>query len=338
MVAPERPGIVPDPDGVPVDWIPSNRAGKALVGTNLLSPVDAWSTLRLMRAGERLLLRAVREHSIDMCLAMWAVPSGYLAWRVWSRTKVPYAVWTLGSDINTFARYPLVRSLIRRILRSAAWRFADGIALAERTKAVGGVGCEFLPTARRLPAAGERLDLPGRVRFLFVGRLERVKGIDVLIAAMARLRNESGVHLYVVGSGTLQAEVAAQIASAGLQEMVTVLPSVSSSQLPAYMEACDCLVIPSRKESIPVVFSEALHAGIPVLMTDAGDMGRLAREHRLMEPPPPSDPVALAEAMRAFAADPAAHKRRFEEARPGLLKIFDLDAIADHFLSAVGIM
>jgi glycosyltransferase involved in cell wall biosynthesis len=291
-----------------------------------------------MLDGERLLLRTMREQSIDVCLALWAVPAGYLAWRVRSRSRVPYAVWALGSDINSVARYPVLRSLVRRVLRGARWRFADGIELAERTKLVGGMDCAFLPTTRSLPQTAERIELQGKVKFLFVGRLERVKGIDVLIAAVARLRDVAGIRLYVIGGGSLEPELAVQVASAGLQDVVTVVPRGPASQLVAYMKACDCLVIPSRKESIPVVFSEALQAGIPLLVTDTGDMGTLAREHGLAPPVPVADPAALAEAMRAFAADPEGHRQRFEAARPKLLEIFDPEAIADHFLSAVGIM
>jgi glycosyltransferase involved in cell wall biosynthesis len=336
VVAPERPGIEPDPTGVPVYWIPSRQHGKSLVAINLLSPIELWRTMQLMRDWERVLRRAVHEQSIDVCLALWAVPAGYLAWRVHAGTGVPYAVWTLGSDINTFARYPLMRSLIRRILRGAGWRFADGIELAARTKQVGGLDCEFLPTSRTMATAGEVVDLPGRVRFLFIGRLERVKGIDVLMSAMARLKDIEGIHLYVRGDGSLEAELVSQIRSQGLGNAVTMVPRGPASRLAAYMKACDCLVIPSRRESIPVVFSEAVEMGIPMLVTDTGDMGTLAREHRLMDPVPTDDVEALANAMRAFADDPPGHKQRFDAARPELLRMFDPEIIVDRFLSAIG--
>jgi glycosyltransferase involved in cell wall biosynthesis len=118
--------------------------------------------------------------------------------------------------------------------------------------------------------------------------------------------------------------------------MVTMIPPGPASHLAAYMKACDCLVIPSRRESIPVVFSEAVQMGIPMLVTDTGDMGTLAREHGLMDPVPPEDIDALARAMRAFADDPAALKRRFDAARPKLLRMFDPEIIVDRFLSVVG--
>jgi glycosyltransferase involved in cell wall biosynthesis len=334
VVAPERPGIEPSADGVSVFWIPRHGSTKAIVQTKLTSPKEIWGTIQLLRDGERLLLRTVREHSIDVCFALWVVPGGYLAWRVGRRTRTPYAVWALGSDINTFARYPVVRSLIKRILKRARLRFANSQVLAERVTELSGADCQLLPATRTLPLSHRRLDLHGRVRFLFLGRLERVKGVDVLLDAMARLKPDDGIHLYVLGGGSLESRLVSQIAAAGLQEVVTMVSSPPNDVVAAYFASCDCLVIPSRSESLPVVFAEAVQAGIPLLVTDTGDMGRLARKHGLMPPVPAEDAVALAEAMRQFAADPARQRRQFEAARAGLRDLFDPEAGADRFLAA----
>ena len=336
VVAPERVGVKASSDGVSVSWIPRGGHTKPIVQTNLTSPRDLWSTVQLLRAGERLLLRVVREHSIDVCFALWVIPSGYLAWRVGRRTGVPYAVWALGSDINTYSRYPVIRSLIKRILKRARGRFANSDVLAERVSALSGADCQFLPATRTLPVSRRRLDLPGRARFLFLGRLERVKGVDVLLEAMVRLGADKGVHLYVLGGGSLEPQLASKIAAAGLEDVVTMVASPPNDVVAAYLGSCDCLVIPSRSESLPVVFSEAVEAGLPLLVTDVGDMGRLARKHGLTRPVAPEDPAALAEAMLAFAADPAGHRRRFDAARPSLLDLFDLDAGVGRFLATFG--
>jgi glycosyltransferase involved in cell wall biosynthesis len=336
VVAPERSGIEPSADGVSVSWIPRGGRSKPIVQTNFASPGELWGTVQLLRAGEQLLLRTVLEHSIDVCFALWVIPSGYLAWRVGRRTKVPYAVWALGSDINTYARYPVIGSLIKRILMRAGARFANSEVLAERVSALSGADCQFLPATRTLPTSNRRLDLSGSVRLLFLGRLERVKGVDVLLEAMARVGSDKGVHLYVLGGGSLQPQLASQIASAGLEDTVTMVPTPPNELVAAYLESCDCLVIPSRNESLPVVFSEAVQAGLPLLVTDVGDMGRLARKHGLMRPVAPEDPAALAEAILAFAGDPAGYRRQFEAARQGLLDLFDLDAGTDRFLASFG--
>jgi glycosyltransferase involved in cell wall biosynthesis len=88
-------------------------------------------------------------------------------------------------------------------------------------------------------------------------------------------------------------------------------------------------------ESNPIVFSEALQAGIPMLLTDVGDMGQLAREHGLADPVPAADPAALASAMEGFARDRERHLSSYKKARERLLAIFDLGATADRFLATV---
>ena len=336
VVAPERPRIESPSDGVSVLWIPRREPNKPLVQTKLTSPRELWDTIQLLRLGERLLLRVVRENSIDVCFALWVVPAGYLAWRVGRRTRVPYAVWALGSDINTFARYPVVRTLIKQILKGARRRFANSEMLAGSVSKLSGADCQFLPATRTLPVSRTRLELAGSVRFLFLGRLEPVKGVDVLIEAMADLKSEPDLHLYVLGGGSLAGRLASRIADAGLQELVTMVPSPPNDVVASYLSSCDCLVVPSRSESLPVVFAEAVQAGIPLLVTDVGDMGRLARKHNLMPPVPPGDAAALASAMKSFAADHAVRRRQFEEARPGLIELFDLEAGAERFLAAFG--
>jgi glycosyltransferase involved in cell wall biosynthesis len=225
---------------------------------------------------------------------------------------------------------------MKRILRGARSRFANSEKLMASVSELSGADCQFLPATRTLPLSNTRLELAGRVRFLFLGRLEPVKGVDVLLEAMTELTSEKDLHLYVLGGGSLDGRLTARIAEAGLQEVVTMVPSPPNDVVASYLGSCDCLVIPSRSESLPVVFAEAVQAGIPMLVTDVGDMGTLARKHGLMPPVPAGDAAALAAAMRAFAADGPGQRRRFEAARPGLIKLFDLDAGAERFLAAFG--
>ncbi len=89
-------------------------------------------------------------------------------------------------------------------------------------------------------------------------------------------------------------------------------------------------------ESIPIVFSEALQAGIPMLVADVGDMGELARQNGLPQPIPPADPESLAAAMVNFAHNIDAQRRLYRAARDQLLAIFDLQATADRFLATIG--
>lgn len=144
------------------------------------------------------------------------------------------------------------------------------------------------------------------------------------------------LRLTVCGAGSMEAELRRRVEVAGAGQRVQFLGSRPVDVIAAYMSAADCLVIPSRMESIPIVFSEALQAGIPLLMSDVGDMGDLARENGLPHPVPPGDPAALAAAMDAFAGDLEGERRRYGQARERLLATFDLQATADRYLAAIG--
>ena len=58
---------------------------------------------------------------------------------------------------------------------------------------------------------------------------------------------------------------------------------------PSLYESSDCVVIPSRSESIPLVFSEALNFDKELIVTDVGDMGMLGRQYGVAWVVPPED-------------------------------------------------
>jgi glycosyltransferase involved in cell wall biosynthesis len=336
VLTPDKAGAKEARENFRVRWFHWAGSSKPLVDFSLRSPNDLWLIASLLRAGERALRALIAEDHIDATLALWALPAGYLAWRA-CPPRIPYSVWALGSDIHTWARRPLVGSLVRRVLRDAQHRFADGIELGEEVARISGRDCDFLPTTRSLPKPAP---LPHRlnagVNFLFVGRLEAVKGADVMVDAMLRLL-ESGADasLVMCGAGSMEAALKARVEAAGRGDRIALLSSQPGDVIAGYMSACDCLVVPSRNESIPIVFSEALQAGLPMLVTDVGDMGELARRHGLSAPTPPADPAALATTMERFIANRDAQVLAYKKARNELLKIFDVSATADRYLAAI---
>jgi glycosyltransferase involved in cell wall biosynthesis len=337
VLTPDKAGAKEACDTHDVRWFKWSGASKPLVDFKLGSPADLASIVSLLRSGTAALRALIAEKRIEHCLALWAVPAGYLAWRA-CRDRVPYSVWALGSDIHTWARRPLVGSLVRRVLRDAGHRFADGLALGEEVKRISGRDCEFMPSTRTLPApAAIDVSKRGGTRFLFVGRLEPVKGADVIVdAALSLIGRGVDAALTLCGTGSLESELRRRVDAAKAKDRIEFLGSQAADVIAAYMTECDCLVIPSRMESIPIVFSEALQADIPMLVTDVGDMGELARRDGLHPPVPAADVRALASAMEDFARALEAERNRYQAARERLLPVFDLQATADRFLTVVG--
>lgn len=99
-------------------------------------------------------------------------------------------------------------------------------------------------------------------RFLFVGRFESVKGLDVLLEAWRQLDNQKADwELHLIGAGTLKAELEAT-------EGVVVKEFMQPEQLMQEVASAGCFLLPSRGEPWGVVVHEFAAAGLPLIMSD----------------------------------------------------------------------
>ena len=161
-------------------------------------------------------------------------------------------------------------------------------------------------TADERAAARERAGVSGEgFLALFTGRLEREKGLHVLLDAWRRANLGADATLALAGEGPLRA----QVDSAG--QRVRLLGRVDRTELPALYAAADVLVLPSirtasTKETWGLVCNEAMHQGTPIIATDVvgAVAGGLVRDGRNGLVAPPGDAVALAACLRTLAANP----------------------------------
>ncbi len=328
-------------EGVPVTWFPWLKCPKALVRLNPFHPLDGLRIATLLYSGKHALVPFVRKHHIDACLALWVLPSGYFARHAQQKAGVPYSLWALGSDIYKHGQNPLLRPIMGRIIREAKGVFADGFDIAERIERRFGRKCLFLATTRNilLPPPlekGDRMGSPNEVyRFLFVGRLEKVKGIDILLQSMELLiREKLSARLTVVGRGSMEEWGRLFVDKERVRERVTFAGQVPDEELASLYASSDCVVIPSRSESIPLVFSEALRFSKALIVTDVGDMGTLGRDYGVATVVPPGDAGALKEAMRGRMERRGAIPSPGEETnRQALVRLFDIETSVERFLA-----
>ncbi|MGB0219033.1 MAG: glycosyltransferase [Sinimarinibacterium flocculans] len=253
---------------------------KALSTLSPWRPAEIRAIGRVLAAGQVATERAVQAGPTAHMLALWALPSGHWARRVSRRAGIPYSVWTLGSDIWTLGKLPLVRAHLRRVLQDARLCYSDGFKLADETRAICDRPVEFLPSTRRIERA-RMVDLKKAApyRLLFLGRWHPNKGIDLLIAALNLLSDEDWRHIEVVeicGGGPMESTVRRGVA--GLLAAGRRIALRGYVQKPVAENALLCadyLLIPSRIESIPVVFSDAIKLGCPVIASPVGDLPRL---------------------------------------------------------------
>jgi D-inositol-3-phosphate glycosyltransferase len=111
---------------------------------------------------------------------------------------------------------------------------------------------------------------------LFVGRIEPLKGIDILINAVAQLAEESDFYVLIVGGdkrSQRQVSHLQELASdLGIGERVCFLGAVDHEKLPLYYNAADVCVVPSYYESFGLVALEAMACGTPVVASRVGGL------------------------------------------------------------------
>jgi len=301
-------------------------------------PLDISNMMILLKRGSRRLIQHCQQKKVDFLLAMWTLPAGHWGMNVQRSLGVPFAVWSLGSDIWIYGRLPILKRWVRKILKQSVYCFADGFTLMKEVCALSGRSCSFLPTTRILPKEGlpELPFHPKKSHYLFIGRYHRNKGPDILLEAVHLIDREilSKIQFHFFGMGPLERDLERRVLQYGLKEYVTIQGPVDEYTMTALLKKCDALVIPSRVESIPVVLSDALQLDCNLIVTDVGDMGPLVRSHQAGIVVENLSPEALKEAiLNQFRRE----KDEFREGRQKLYALFDLKGSVDTFLKMINL-
>ena len=132
---------------------------------------------------------------------------------------------------------------------------------------------------------------------LTVGRLDPVKGHDVLLRAFARLLdNLPDARLVVVGGGGGRGQLERLAGDLGIRASVEFTGELHAEGVRGRMRGADCFVLPSRSEGWPLAPLEAMAAGVPVVATRVGGVPEIVQPGTGLLVPP-EDPVALAAAL-----------------------------------------
>ena len=147
---------------------------------------------------------------------------------------------------------------------------------------------------------------PGRGRFLFVGRLEAVKGVDVLLRAFARAREQcAGMTLRIAGEGAERHALEALAAELDLGGDVTFLGRLEPNDVVGALTDSDALVIPSVwPEAFGLVIIEAMGVGRAILGSRVGAIPDLVADGVSGLITDPYDEGALAAGIVRLASQP----------------------------------
>lgn len=256
--------------------VPPGASPREVPGTRVTAVSCLWERFYLPGSYARV-AEAVGRADIVHIMNHWA-PLNALAYIAARRLKKPYVVCPAGA-LPIFGRSKLLKRLYnflvgRNIIRNADHCIAItpievehfvqyGAAREKITIVPNGID----PEAHKIRAP---YNLPVPAPYLaFVGRLNPIKGPDLLMAAFTALKDELPYSLVFLGPDNgLQAQLQASAKSAGVDGRVHFTGFVELGQKSELLANCEFLVIPSRLEAMSIVVLEAAMASKPVLLTD----------------------------------------------------------------------
>jgi len=155
--------------------------------------------------------------------------------------------------------------------------------------------------------ARRRLGMNGQKVVLFVGRIQRLKGLDKLLGAVSRLNDDDDIKLMVVGGDSRTQDEVNRLRKVShdmhIQHMVDFVGQGDQKELPFYYSAADVCIIPSYYESFCLVALESLACGTPLVATNVGGISGLVKQGENGYVVVNNDPAYIADAIRASLSD-----------------------------------
>jgi phosphatidylinositol alpha-1,6-mannosyltransferase len=295
----------------------------------------------------------VRRHGIDLVLLDPALPLGLLG----PRLGLPYGVILHGAEVTVPGRLPGARIALARVLRDASIVISAGrYPAAEGRRVVPDLATPFVEIppgvdstavapfkAPERRAARVRLGIPATAPMIAsVSRLVPRKGMDVLIEAANRLAPSYPDLLVAIGGDGRERHQLERLAADSLAD-VRVLGRVSDDDRAALLGAADVFVMACRnrwggleQEGFGIVFLEAAAFGVPQVAGDSGGAPEAVLDGVTgLVVDAPSDPGAVAEAIRTLLADPTLRRRMGRAARTRVQESFDTDVLASRLAEAL---
>jgi phosphatidylinositol alpha-1,6-mannosyltransferase len=333
----------------------TGRYEGALDVTNVSMKAPDWGVVRPASLGRHLRLsgairQALRaEPAVVHCAR--ALPEGLSA-KMALLGRGRYVCWLHGEELGFASTSRELTFLARRVYAGASAVVANSQnskALLVRNWGVSPdkvhVVYPGVDSARFTPVGGRsrfRAEIagPDEVVFLSVGRLQRRKGHDLVLKALAELRRSiPAIRYLVVGDGPHRRQLEADTAALGLGEVVRFVGEVREDDLPSWYAAADVFVLPNRSDGVDfegfgIVFLEAAAAGLPVIGGRSGGVPEAVAEETSGLLVSGTDVSELARAMAHYAASPQARRRHGEQGRARAVADFSWTVAVERLLKA----
>jgi len=245
----------------------------------LLQPASLRRHVRVSRAINR-----VRRRGDAVLHCGKALPEGLSARLANWRRPAPYVCWVHGEELGHASTSRELRWLARIVYNGAAALVANsensrrllisewGIAESRVHVIHPGVDADrFNPDVDGSTMRARVGVQPGELLLVSIGRLDRRKGHDMALRALARLRGQSpSIRYAIVGDGPQRASLEALARDIGVSGLVHFVGAADEADLPAWYAAGDIFLLPNRTDGVDfegfgIVFLEAAATGKPTI-------------------------------------------------------------------------
>ncbi len=208
-------------------------------------------------------------------------------------------------------------------------RGVDAVVATSNAAAAGlGVPAAVVHPGIHVPTLGGRTQAGRSPTIGTVARLEPVKGLELLLDAAARLRNEHpDLRVDVAGTGSAAATLQARAGAMGLESTVSFLGW--SDDPSSLYGRWDVFVVSSRREGFGFAALEAMAAGLPVVASSTGGLPEIVVEGETGRLVAPGDAAELAEAIGALLNSPERRATMGAAGRARVRDHFSIERMAD---------
>jgi len=306
--------------------------------------------VRLARAASRFVrfvarIESRRPDAVLLFVAVGAsiVEKGAMAW--YARVRgIPTLMFPRGASIidacksswftQTWVKASF-RGAARIICQGSLWQaFAVEVLGFARNDVVVLRNWTATPELLRIGAARNARPL-SPIRLLFVGWLERDKGIFELLDACRHLLGTRQFTLDVVGEGHASIEARELVARHGLTEVVHFLGWLQPKDLERVFTTADVFVLPSWAEGLPNAMIEAMAARLAVVVTRVGAIPDVIADHYSGLLVAARDPASLRHALQEIIDDTDLRERLAAEAYEIALRDFGVEAAVDKIIGEI---
>lgn len=289
------------------------------------------------------LARIMKDSGVRHIHAPWANGPATSAWVVSILTGIPFSFSARAGDI-----YPEDGALADKIKAAVFVRSENRANLDYLARFAGDYADKLCVVYNPFPMkiSGETAaPMKPPIRILAAGRFVKTKGFDILLQAASVLHGKNmDIHITLVGDGHLRKFLEQETLRLGLTKTVSFAGFAPYDQMGAFFRETDLFVMPSvvasngDRDGLPTVILEALAHRVPVIASDVCGIREVVIDGKTGRLVPPSDPFALAEAIRDVVSDRDYALKSAEQGCLLVMEMFDptknLNAMSELLVSA----